>query len=461
MDKIENFLKEPSMEKLERLRKSEIIKIGEKLELNVQNSMRKHELVREIARHMVDENVFEEAVLEELPTEIIRMTPEQIELEKIKIQAQMELQRNKMELEKIKIQQETRLREVDLAIRGRKESHDSFEVTKQARLVPKFEEANVDGYFAHFERTALNLGWPKECWSMLLQTVLTGKAQRAYATLPTENCADYDLVKAAVLKSFELVPEANRQKFRTQRKTENQSYVEFLREKENALDKWCDSKRIDGDAEKLRQLILAEEFLNCVPEEVRVHLSERKTDVTYEMAALADEYILTHRKTKEKTFTGNRVKFKAELSPEGRPKEENRRTFQSSSRTVVCYKCGKAGHIAIRGQLGKGPERNQTQPRKPQGAVTTPRGNQSYRPWTKRGVIRSPHGGPVEVSILRDTGASQSLLLRNKLPKRVIEATRETVMIEGIGGKRVKIPLCKITLTVLVERWTYESWCGR
>ena len=29
MDKIENFLKEPSMEKLERLRKSEIMKIGE------------------------------------------------------------------------------------------------------------------------------------------------------------------------------------------------------------------------------------------------------------------------------------------------------------------------------------------------------------------------------------------------------------------------------------------------
>ena len=442
MDTIENFLKEPSMEKLERLRKSEIIKIGEKLELNVQNSMRKHELVIKIARHMVDENVFEEAVLEELPTEMIRMTPEEIELEKIKIQAQMELQRNKMELEKIKIQQETRLREVDLAIRGRKGSHDSFEVTKQARLVPKFEEANVDGYFAHFERTALNLGWPKECWSMLLQTVLTGKAQRAYATLPTENCADYDLVKAAVLKSFELVPEAYRQKFRTQRKTENQSYVEFLREKENALDKWCDSKRIDGDAEKLRQLILAEEFLNCVPEEVRVHLSERRTGVTYEMAALADEYILTHRKTKEKPYTRSKVKFKAEL----RPKEENRRTFQSSSRTVVCFKCGKAGHIAIRCQLGKGPERNQTQPRKPQGAVTTPRGNQSYRPWTKKGMIRGPHGGPVEVSILRDTGASQSLLLRNKLPKRVIEATRETVMIEGIGGKRVKIPLCKITL---------------
>ena len=197
------------------------MKIGEKLELNVQNTMKKHELVRKVAEHMVDENVFEETALEELPREIIKMTPEQIELEKVRTQAQMELERNKMKLEKARIEQEMRLREVDLARSRREGSRDSVEVTKQARLVPKFEEANVDEYFAHFERTALSLGWPKECWSMLLQTVLTGKAQRAYATLPTENYADYELVKAAVLKSFELVPKAYRQRFRTQRKTEN------------------------------------------------------------------------------------------------------------------------------------------------------------------------------------------------------------------------------------------------
>ena len=144
MDKIENFLKEPSMEKLGRLRKSEIIKTGEKQELNIQNSIKKHELVRKITEHMVDENVFEETALEELPTEIIKMTSEQIELEKVRIQARMELERNRMELEKARIEQEMRLREVDSARRGRGRSYDSFEVTRQARLVPKFEEANVD-----------------------------------------------------------------------------------------------------------------------------------------------------------------------------------------------------------------------------------------------------------------------------------------------------------------------------
>ena len=92
------------------------------------------------------------------------MTPEQIELEKVRIQARMELERNGIELEIAKIQQETRLREVDLARRGREGSHDSFEMTKQARLVPKFEEANVDEYFAHFERTALNLYSKASSW---------------------------------------------------------------------------------------------------------------------------------------------------------------------------------------------------------------------------------------------------------------------------------------------------------
>ena len=135
----------------------------------------------------------------------------------------------------------------------------------------------------------------------------------------------YELVKAAVLKSFELVPEAYRQRFRMQRKKENQSYVEFLWKKENALKKWCDSKRIGGDIEKLRQLILAEEFLNCVPEEVRVHLSERKNDLSHEMAALADEYTLTHQKTKERLYTGchgSKMKTKAEFSLEEKLREE-------------------------------------------------------------------------------------------------------------------------------------------
>ena len=104
---IENFFEEPSMQKVERLRKNEIIKIGKRLELNVQKTMRKDELVRMLTEHMEDENVFEETTLEELPRETEKMTPEQVESEKARIQARVESERNRRELEKARIEQET------------------------------------------------------------------------------------------------------------------------------------------------------------------------------------------------------------------------------------------------------------------------------------------------------------------------------------------------------------------
>ena len=175
-----------------------------------------------------------------------------------------------------------------------------------------------------------------------------------------------------------------------------------------------------GDVEKLRQLILAEEFLNCVPEEISVHLCERKNDLCYEMAALADEYTLTHQKNKEKIYTWSqrsRMKIKAELSPEEKPTEENRRTFQRDSRMVVCYKCGKAGHIAIRCQLGKGPETNRTKSEKLQGAVTTAKVNQSYRPRDEeRGHKRPKWRTRRSINFMRHRGIS------------VITSTRESTL---------------------------------
>ena len=36
------------------------------------------------------------------------------------------------------------------------------------RLVPPFQEKEVDKYFLHFEKVTENLNWPKEHWTLLL-----------------------------------------------------------------------------------------------------------------------------------------------------------------------------------------------------------------------------------------------------------------------------------------------------
>lgn len=141
-------------------------------------------------------------------------------------------------------------------------------------------------------RIALKLHWPKDVWALLLQCSLSGKAQEVSSALPLEQSLDYDIVKAAVLRAYELVPEVYRQKFHSHAKTAKQTYVEFAREK-RTFEKWCLSNRITT-FEQLQELILLEEFKSSVPENVAIHLNERKVNSIVDAAVLADEFTLTH-----------------------------------------------------------------------------------------------------------------------------------------------------------------------
>ena len=84
----------------------------------------------------------------------------------------------------------------------------NFDVTKHIRLVPPFQEKEVDKYFLHFEKVAENLNWPKEHWTLLLQSVLMGKAREIYTQLSVEQSHHYEIVKELILKGYELFPEA-------------------------------------------------------------------------------------------------------------------------------------------------------------------------------------------------------------------------------------------------------------
>ena len=143
-----------------------------------------------------------------------------------------------------------------------------FDVTKHIRLVPPFQEKKVDKYFLHFEKVAENLNWPKEHWTLLLQSVLIGRTREIYIQLGVEQSQHYETVKELILKGYELVPEAYRHKFRNCKKDSNQTHVEFARNKEQLFDRWCCSKKRDQDCDKLRQLMLVEEFKRCIQSNV-------------------------------------------------------------------------------------------------------------------------------------------------------------------------------------------------
>ena len=111
--------------------------------------------------------------------------------------------RNTLELRRLELQDREKERESQLR-------PPQFDVSKHIRFVPPFQEKEVDKYFLYYEKIATSLEWPRETWTLLLQSVLTGKAREVYSALSVEQSSQYDAVKSAILKAYELVPEAYR-----------------------------------------------------------------------------------------------------------------------------------------------------------------------------------------------------------------------------------------------------------
>jgi len=76
-------------------------------------------------------------------------------------------------------------------------------------------------------------------------TTVIGKVREVYSAFSVDQSSDNKVVKGAILKAHELIPEAYCQQFHGFLKNESQTYVEFARNKENLFDRWCSSKDIN------------------------------------------------------------------------------------------------------------------------------------------------------------------------------------------------------------------------
>lgn len=332
-----------------------------------------------------------------------------------------------------------------------------FDVSKHISLVPSFRETEVDSYFNAFERIAATLGWPRNVWSLLLQCKLIGKAQEVCATLSIDESLDYDVVKATVLRAYELVPEAYRQKFRTCRKSATQTHVEFAREKSNLLDKWCTACKVN-DFAQLRELVLLEEFKSCVPERIVVYLNEQKVTSLTSAAVLADEFVLTHRSVFSSTHVDNSQASikKTKPLPKGKPYSG---AMPPNSRE--CYYCHEQGHIVPNCPVlaGREQKKNSKKPKSVSFVQASPmvssdvndpkeKADNGFRPFLFKGTVSltDSEKGVVPVTILRDTGANQSLLLSSLLPFSLVSSCGFDTLVWGLKMSVVRAPMHTVFL---------------
>ena len=456
----------------------------------------------------------------------LEMDKQKLEMEEREKEKQRELEREKIELEKEKLEREERLEiekekfkfEIEEKERERQfqlqmkeiELNDKskslplatstvFDVTKHIRLVPPFQEKEVDKYFLHFEKVAENLKWPREHWTLLLQSVVIGKAREIYTQLSLQQSSDYDTVKEFILKAYELVPEAYRQKFRDCRKEHDQTHVEFARTKEQLFDRRCSSKKVGSDHAKLRQLMLVEEFKRCINSDVKAFLNEREVENLETAARLADDYALTHKASfvnkpyprkpynpQSKQITPQSKPYSPQSGPKAnpsnptdnsspKPKFSSENKGQNPLSQPICNYCKKTGHIISEClALKRKKERENLDSAKPTGLTSLKAKPQSciqeenpiltrtckesvsedsimeiYEPFLSDGFVslNSDSAQSTPIKILRDTGASQSLILANTLPFSEKSSSGTSVFIQGVECGFVNVPLHNIYLS--------------
>ena len=455
------------------------------------------------------------------------------ELRELELKAEQE--KALLEAEKEAAAREHELKMASLGKQSPSDKASAFDPARNIRLVPPFQEKEVDKYFAHFEKVADSLNWPKESWVLLLQSVLVGKAQEIYGSLSVEQSSNYEHVKEAILKAYELVPEAYRQKFRNYLKFDSKTHVEFAREKENLFNRWCHSKEIGQDFKKLKQMVLLEEFKDKVRPDIRSHLDEQKVEELEKAAIMADDYALTHKMSsksgnpQQKRYhgSGNRENISRNMDDRKRQGKSTENVGLVSKveplKPISCGHCGKPGHIITNCwklggktpcehcgrfnhksedcRIAKNKLQKEVKPtgltslkglkvspfnesenskgvkvkplidrnsfvEKNKGIKVNPLHNdksciedeispntesdymENYKPFISEGVVSlvGDENSSQKVKILRDTGATQSLMLDSVLPLTENSFTGANVLISGVEMGILEVPLHEVNI---------------
>ena len=398
------------------------------------------------------------------------------------------MERKRLELEILQFEENSQAR----AQRSNGKSMGN-EFAAMLKLVPKFDESDLDSFFCMFERIAMKMEWPEDEWAFLIQQVVTGKARSLVSALSNEQSFDYWLVKKVILQSFELIPEAYRQKFRNLRRNQGETHVEFVRRKEIALDRWIRSLKVDHTFEALREVMLIEECKRCMNQEVRTYDNDHEVGDVKDAAILADGYELTHRRSRSPPYRRKNPANPSSTSDEKQnqaphsvgdktrspnPGSNTHTSCVESENKIICYYCRQEGHVKT--QCPKLKEKDKSQPN---GLVRTASAcmqnhivhdfdytkqsdevrdvvdhhdevDERYKDFVSRGVVKFSVDDELPVMILRDTGATQTLLVADELSLGTKNFTGKNVLIQDVNGGYKPVPLYNIELNSMLVSGT-------
>jgi hypothetical protein len=393
-----------------------------------------------------------------------KMAEENIKLEQEKIADHAEARKLTAKIEEMKIEHQKameterlRLEEEKLKLEQAKEEDKKFGNLGKSKL-PCFDETkdSFDAYIARFESFATLRKWKKEVWSIQLSLLLTGKALEVYDGLTIEQQGDYDSLKIALLRRFDLTEEAFRKKFFTTRPEKDETPSQFVVKLSRYLNRWIECTGIEKTFKSLLELLICERFLKQCHSELEAYLRESKHVEFSELAKVAERYIDAHggsiseskvvqKKSKESKELvndpkdGKHCKYCKKMGHDvsecrklARKKEQETSSGKTDTIPRKCFVCGSKDHIAVNCPV-----------RKDSGASALI-GEDEFVDLDKEGNISTGSVNGNQLIVLRDTGCDVMVVKASLV--RPEQYTGMSSNLELADGSKRSYPMAKVVI---------------
>ena len=258
-----------------------------------------------------------------------------------KLQHEADLMRQKEAAEVAKREHELELARITaMNGDGRTAERGDREDRAKAPKLPSFVDGkdDLDAYLQRFERFAETAKWKKDGWASKLSALLSGRALEVYSRLSEDAAKDYDRVKIALMKRYDLTEDGYRRKFRASKPEVDESPEQFIVRLDRYLLRWLELSDTARTFDGLKDLIVKEQFIDSCPKDLEIHLRERAPETLAKIAKIADQYLEAH---------GKHLFSSASRKPTVQPERDEAKNMQVNPPALHCFKCNTRGHKAV------------------------------------------------------------------------------------------------------------------
>ena len=397
-------------------------------------------------------------------------------------------------------------------------------IKAKAPKIPAFNEGKdeMDSYLLRFERYATAQKWEPDTWATGLSALLQGKALDVYALMPKEDALNYDKLKVALLKRYELTEEGFKRKYKKCRPENGGTFQQFTTRMKSYFTRWIDMASIEKSYEGLQDLILREQLTFICNRDLELFLRKREPKSLEQASKLADQYkearyvdivSLTYKNNERSRSRSNSESRSRSRSPTRRGPNQGNQGYPRPR--VRCYNCGgphvrrfcpqlkqgimKAGAVDYR--RSRSPTRKvtfQTQEPEVPKEETAKDGNQNTEPkvcgacliltdavnysqatTNEREMVKTSVGSPIKISsvsslsemstvqgfvgekpveVLRDTGCSGVIVSKDLVPESAYTGRSQTMVMVDYSSRVVPEVKVSIDTPYYKERCWHYVW---